>query len=78
MERLLFLRQLSGLSQFTVALRSAVPRVRISLAETNQLELSPEEQARIRTVLLKAIEARDLQLQAVLAAAWSGAEPANA
>ena len=65
--RLLFLRGHSGLSQFTVARESGVPRVRLSLAETGQLELSVEEEVRIRTVLLRAIEARALQLQTVLA-----------
>jgi hypothetical protein len=65
--RLLFLRGLSGLSQFTLARKSGVPRVRLSLAETGQLELSVKEEERIRTVLLRAIEARALQLQTVLA-----------
>jgi transcriptional regulator with XRE-family HTH domain len=67
MERLLSLRELSGLSQFTVARKSGVPRVRISLAETGQLELTSEEQARIRAVLLRVIEARRAQLELVLA-----------
>jgi predicted transcriptional regulator len=67
MEDLRALRTLAGISQFTCARRARVPRVRISLFESGQLELRLEEQARIRTVLLKAIEARALQLQMVLA-----------
>ena len=70
--RLLFLRELSGLSQFTVARKSGIPRVRLSLAETGQLELPVEEQELIRTVLLRAIEVRVLQLQAALAESRSG------
>jgi len=69
---LLSLRELSGLSQFTVARKSGVPRVRLSLAETGQLRLSVEEEERIRTVLLRAIEARALQLQAALAESRAG------
>jgi hypothetical protein len=67
MESLLSLREISGLSQFSVARKNGVPRVRLSLAETEQLQLTSEEQARIRTLLLRVIEARALQLQAVLA-----------
>jgi hypothetical protein len=67
MEKLVSLRELSGLSQFIVARKSGVPRVRLSLAETRQLELSPEEEARIRAVLLRAIEMRSRELQAALA-----------
>ena len=39
--------------------------MRISLAETGQLELTSEEQARIRAVLLRVIEARRAQLELV-------------
>jgi hypothetical protein len=67
LDRLLSLRDISGLSQFSLARKSGVPRVRISLAETGQLELSSQEQERIRTVLLRVIEARARQLQIVLA-----------
>jgi transcriptional regulator with XRE-family HTH domain len=71
MERLLFLRELSELSQFSVARRSGVPRARISLSESGQLELTREEMTRIRSVLLKTIEARANQLLSVLADARS-------
>jgi hypothetical protein len=37
------------------------------LFESGQLNLSPEEFGRVRAVLLRAIEARALQLQMVLA-----------
>jgi transcriptional regulator with XRE-family HTH domain len=74
MERLLALREVSGLSQFTVARKSDVSRMRLSLAETGQLTLSDEEEARIRAVLLIAIEARSLRLRAVLADSRTEAE----
>jgi hypothetical protein len=41
--------------------------MRLSLAETGQLVLTGDEEARIRGVLLGAIEARSLRLQTVLA-----------
>jgi len=72
--RLLSLRELSGLSQFTLARKSGIARVRLSLAETGQLELSAEEENRLRTVLLRTIEARALQLQAALAESRAGGE----
>lgn len=64
MKGMLILRKLSGLSQFTLARKSGVPRVRISLAETGQLELAPDERERISVVLLMAIEARQAELAA--------------
>jgi hypothetical protein len=67
MEDLLALRTLAGVSQFTCARKARVPRVRISLFESGQLELTSEERTRIRAVLLRVIEARALQLQMVLA-----------
>ena len=67
MESLLSLREISGLSQFSTARKCGIPRMRLSLAETGQLELSSAEEARIRRVLLRAIEARAVQLQTVLA-----------
>lgn len=67
MERLLALRELSGLTQYTLARKSGISRVRLSLAETGQLALNPEEEARIRAVLLPVIGERSHQLQMVLA-----------
>jgi transcriptional regulator with XRE-family HTH domain len=61
------LRTLAAVSQFTLARRSGIPRVRISLFESGQLELGFEERARIHAALLKIIEAKSLQLQSVLA-----------
>jgi transcriptional regulator with XRE-family HTH domain len=71
------MRQLAGITQFALSQRSGVSRMRLSLAECGEAELDGEELARIRTVLLGAVAARVLQLQAVLAAARSGAEQAT-
>ena len=67
MEDLRSLRTIAGISQFTCARKSGVPRVRISLFESGQLDLSPAEQERIRIALYRVIEARVLQLQTLLA-----------
>jgi transcriptional regulator with XRE-family HTH domain len=67
MENLRSLRTIAGISQFTCARKSRVPRVRISLFESGQLELTTEEETRIHAVLLRVIEARRLQLELVLA-----------
>jgi transcriptional regulator with XRE-family HTH domain len=66
MEELASLREISGMSQFAVAQKSGIPRVRLSLAETGQLLLRAEERNRVRNVLIRNIEARAAQLQAVL------------
>jgi len=67
MEALTLLREISGMSQFAVARKSGIPRVRLSLAETGQLLLCAEERERVRKVLICSIEERAAQLQDVLA-----------
>jgi hypothetical protein len=67
LDNLRSLRAISGISQFSCARKARIARVRLSLAETGQLELTSEERERVRAVLLRAIEARALQLQTVLA-----------
>jgi transcriptional regulator with XRE-family HTH domain len=62
-----FLRVIAGISQAKCARLSRIPRARIALFESGRLQLSPVEQAQIRIVLLKIIEAKSLQLQAALA-----------
>jgi transcriptional regulator with XRE-family HTH domain len=77
MKALREMRDLAGITQFALSQRSGVSRMRLSLAECGEAELDGKELARVRTVLLGAIAARVRQLQAVLAAARSGAEQAN-
>jgi hypothetical protein len=72
MKDLRSLRTIAGVSQFTCARKAHVPRVRLSLHESGQMQLNPEEEGRVRAVLLRSVEVRTLQLQTVLAE--SGAE----
>jgi transcriptional regulator with XRE-family HTH domain len=62
------LREVSGMSQFSLARQTGISRSRISLWELGELTLSSEEQNRIQHVLLRAIEKRVRELSSVLAA----------
>jgi len=48
-------RQLGGLTQFQTATRSNVSRMKLSLAECGQIELTQDESVAVRRVLEKAI-----------------------
>ena len=56
------------MSQFTAARKSGIPRMRLSLAECGQLDLSLDEEAALREVLREAIEQRTTVLRNVLSA----------
>lgn len=56
------------MSQFLAANKSGVSRMRLSLAETGQLKLRPEEEFAIREVLRHAIDARRRQFEDALQA----------
>jgi len=60
------LRKMAGLTQWELAQRCGVSRMRLSLAECGQVELSAEEEADVRGVLLEVIKARAAQLRGVL------------
>jgi transcriptional regulator with XRE-family HTH domain len=60
------LRKMADLTQFELAQRCGVSRMRLSLAECGQLELDPEGEIAIRGALLAAIEGRVAQLRGVL------------
>jgi transcriptional regulator with XRE-family HTH domain len=60
------LREASGLSQFSLANRVGVNRVRISLAENGHVKLNIEEQSAIRRVLMHAIQRRAHRLAGVI------------
>lgn len=66
MQNLRELREISGLSQFAVAARARVVRMRLSLSECGVIELSPEETKRVRECLLGAMRERTAKLQMVL------------
>jgi transcriptional regulator with XRE-family HTH domain len=72
------MRELAGMTQFSISRRSGVSRMRLSLAECGEVELDAEEEAAVRRILLAAIEARALQLQMVLADSWAEAAGVSA
>ena len=51
-------RRKSGMSQFLCAQRSGISRMKLSLAETGQIELSATEEAAVRRELAKYIADR--------------------
>jgi transcriptional regulator with XRE-family HTH domain len=57
-------RKRSGMSQFLLAQRSGVPRMRISLAETGQIALTEEEESAVLVALNEYIsrKAREIAL----------------
>ncbi len=60
------LRKMANLTQFELAQRCGVSRMRLSLAECGQLELRPEEEVAVRRMLVGAIKSRAAQLTNVL------------
>jgi transcriptional regulator with XRE-family HTH domain len=60
------LRKMADLTQFELAQRCGVSRMRLSLVECGQLELHSEEELAVRRVLLAAIEDRSVQLKGAL------------
>jgi transcriptional regulator with XRE-family HTH domain len=51
-------RKRSGMSQFLCAQRAGISRMRLSLAETGQIELSEQEEKALRLVLNEYISAK--------------------
>jgi transcriptional regulator with XRE-family HTH domain len=60
------LRRMADLTQFQLAQRCGVSRMRLSLPECEQLDLRPDEDRAVRKVLLGVIESRSAQLKGVL------------
>jgi transcriptional regulator with XRE-family HTH domain len=61
-------RQVAGISQFLAAQESGVSRMRLSLAETGQVALRPEEKLALRRVLRRALAAKRAALEEALVA----------
>jgi transcriptional regulator with XRE-family HTH domain len=61
------LRELAGITQFALSRRSQVSRMRLSLAECEQIELNAKEAERITKILLAAIQLRHARIAMVLA-----------
>lgn len=60
------LRRMADLTQFQLAQRCGVSRMRLSLAECGQLQLNAIEDSAVRKTLLRVIEHRAAQLREVL------------
>jgi transcriptional regulator with XRE-family HTH domain len=60
------LRGIADLTQFELAQRCGVSRMRLSLTECGQLQLRPDEDRLIREVLLGVVESRAVQIESVL------------
>jgi transcriptional regulator with XRE-family HTH domain len=60
------LRKMADLTQFELARRCGVSRMRLSLVECGQLALHSEEELAVRRVLLTAIEDRSAQLRGAI------------
>ncbi|HEY4764487.1 MAG TPA: hypothetical protein VIH75_12475 [Candidatus Sulfotelmatobacter sp.] len=60
------MRGMADLTQFELAQRCGVSRMRLSLAECEQLQLRPDEDSAVRKVLLEIIKSRAAQIEHVL------------
>ena len=67
------LRKMADLTQFELARRCGVSRMKLSLVECGPVDLYPEESAGVHKALLEAIRNRDDQLHGVLAGSPSNA-----
>jgi len=76
MKALRRLREKAGLTQFTVARKSGVTRMRLSLAESGQLRLTKEEEAAVREAIHQGIEEHAARLRHLLVG--KQAKPAEA
>ncbi len=60
------LREKAGITQFTVARKSGVTRMRLSLAESGQVRLTAEEEAAVREAIRQGIEEHAARLRHLL------------
>jgi DNA-binding XRE family transcriptional regulator len=67
------LRKMAALTQFELAQRCGVSRMKLSLAECGYVDLYPEEVLGVHRALLEAIKNRDAQLRGVLSGNSNGA-----
>lgn len=69
MKDLRAMRDMAGITQFALSRQSGVSRMRLSLAECGETDLSPEEKERVTEVLLAAIQRQHVRIASVLAEA---------
>lgn len=67
MNELKELRQLLGLSQFRLCHEAGVPRQHLQLAEAGLRELTPEQEHRVRKVLVAELRRQSVVMQQALA-----------
>ena len=60
------LRRMAGLTQWQLAQRCGVSRMRVSLAECGQVELRQDEESAVRALLLEAIKTCASKIRSVL------------
>ena len=63
------LRRMANLTQFELAQRCSVSRMRLSQAECGQLALEADEEASVRKILLRRIEDQAARIRNVLSRA---------
>lgn len=68
------MRELARITQFSLSRRSGVSRMRLSLAECGEVELSKPEKEKIMNVLLAAIQLQHARAAGVLATVLSARE----
>ena len=70
------LRELAGFTQFETATKSGVSRMKLSLAECGQIELTQDEGVAVRRVLANAIHKRAALMNEILPDTGGQAMPA--
>jgi transcriptional regulator with XRE-family HTH domain len=68
MDDLKTLRSLAGFTQHKAARAAGIARSRLSEIECGDVVIAPEEESRLRRVLLRAIETRSAQIEGALSA----------
>ncbi len=66
MAELKTLRKIAGLTQFQLSRRSGISRLRVSLSECGDLELTEEEKTSLQETLLRVLEERAVVISKVL------------
>jgi len=71
MDELKTLRKIAGLTQFQLSRRSGISRLRLSLSECGDLELTEEEKSSLQETLLRVLQERAVVINEVLETAKS-------
>lgn len=66
MDELKTLRKIAGLTQFQLSRRSGISRLRLSLSECGNLELTEEEKTGLQETLMRVLQERAVVINKVL------------